>query len=80
MSGQARAISSNIQEALVLNKKMQMEYKHYEGMGVPITWEILTRSSDPSDLDDLPHLYDIRSSIMFLNTFILCQIVLKCMI
>jgi hypothetical protein len=25
-------------------KKNQTEYQHYDGMGVPITWEILTQT------------------------------------
>jgi hypothetical protein len=35
-----------------------MEYKNYDGMGVPIIWEILKRSRLPSDLNDFPYLYE----------------------
>jgi hypothetical protein len=35
-----------------------MEYKHYDGMGVSITWEILKQSRKPSDYDDYPYLYE----------------------
>jgi hypothetical protein len=34
-----------------------MEYQHYDGMGVPITWEILQQSRKPNDYDDYPYLY-----------------------
>jgi hypothetical protein len=33
-------------------KKMQIEYQHYDGMGVPINWEILKQSRKPSDYND----------------------------
>jgi hypothetical protein len=39
-------------------KKNQMEYQHYDGMGVPITWEILKQSRNPSDYYDYPYLYE----------------------
>jgi hypothetical protein len=39
-------------------KKKQMEYQHYDGMGVPITWEILKQSRNPSDYNDYPYLYE----------------------
>jgi hypothetical protein len=39
-------------------KKIQMEYQHYDGMGVPITWEIFKQSRKPSDYDDYPYLYE----------------------
>ncbi len=39
-------------------KKIQMEYQSYDGMGVPITWEILEQSRIPSDHNDFPHLYE----------------------
>jgi hypothetical protein len=39
-------------------KQMQMEYQHYDGMGVPITWEILQQSRKSSDYDDYPYLYE----------------------
>jgi hypothetical protein len=39
-------------------KKNQMEYQHYDGMGIPITWEILQKSRKPSDCDDYPYLYE----------------------
>ncbi len=39
-------------------KKMQFQYSHYEGMGVPITWEILNRSQRPSNDDLFPYFYD----------------------
>jgi hypothetical protein len=35
-----------------------MEYHHYDGMGVLITWEILEKSRKPSDHDDYPYLYE----------------------
>ena len=35
-----------------------MEYQHYDGMGVPITWEILKQSRKPSDYNDYPYLYE----------------------
>ena len=35
-----------------------MEYQHYDGMGVPITWKILQQSRKPSDYDDYPYLYE----------------------
>ncbi len=35
-----------------------MEYQHYEGMGVPITWEILERSRKPSNVGEFPCLYE----------------------
>jgi hypothetical protein len=37
---------------------MKMEYKHYEGMKVPIPWEILTRSRKLSDLDKFQYIYE----------------------
>ncbi len=39
-------------------KKNQIEYQHYDGMGVPITWEILQQSRKLSDYDDYPYLYE----------------------
>jgi hypothetical protein len=39
-------------------KKNQMEYQHYDGMGVPIIWEILKQSRKPSDYDDYPYLLE----------------------
>ncbi len=41
-----------------LELKKKMEYQHYDGMGVPITWEILKQSWIPSDYDDYPYLYE----------------------
>jgi hypothetical protein len=39
-------------------KKLQFQYSNYEGLGVPITTEILTRCHRPF-LDDLfPYFYD----------------------
>jgi hypothetical protein len=35
-----------------------MEYQHYDGMGVPITWEIFKQSRKPSDYNDYPYLYE----------------------
>jgi hypothetical protein len=35
-----------------------MEYQHYDGMGVPITWEILQQSRKASDYDAYPYLYE----------------------
>jgi hypothetical protein len=35
-----------------------MEYQHYDGMGVPITWEILEQSRKPSDYNDYLYLYE----------------------
>jgi hypothetical protein len=35
-----------------------MEYQHYDGMGVPITWEIFKQLRKPSDYDDYPYLYE----------------------
>ncbi len=35
-----------------------MEYQLYDGIGVPITWEILKQSRKPSDQDDYPYLYE----------------------
>ena len=35
-----------------------MEYQHYDGMGVPITWKILQQSRKPSDYNDYPYLYE----------------------
>jgi hypothetical protein len=37
---------------------MQMEYQHYDGIGVPATWEILQQSRKSSDYDDYPYLYE----------------------
>jgi hypothetical protein len=45
-----------IQE-LVLNWKKSNRIPNYEGMGVPITWEILHQSRKPSDYDVYPYLY-----------------------
>ncbi len=39
-------------------KKIQFQYSHYEGMGVPITWEILNRSRRPSNDDLFSYFYD----------------------
>jgi hypothetical protein len=39
-------------------KKIQMEYQHYDGMGVRITWEILQKSRKPSDCNDYPYLHE----------------------
>ena len=39
-------------------KKNPMEYQHYDGMGVPITWKILQQSRKPRDYDDYPYLYE----------------------
>ncbi len=39
-------------------KKNQMEYQHYDRMGVPITWEILKQSRKSSDYNDYPYLYE----------------------
>jgi hypothetical protein len=36
---------------------MQLEYRHHEGMGVPITWDLLTRSRRPRDDDVFPYIY-----------------------
>ncbi len=30
-------------------KKIQMEYQHYDRMGVPIRWDILQQSRKPSN-------------------------------
>jgi hypothetical protein len=37
---------------------MQVEYQHYDGMGVPITWEKIIQSRKPSDYNDYPYLYE----------------------
>jgi hypothetical protein len=37
---------------------MQMEYQYYDGMGVPITREILKQSRKPSNYNDYPYLYE----------------------
>jgi hypothetical protein len=39
-------------------KRIQIEYQHYDGMGVPITWEILEQSITPTDNNDYPYLYE----------------------
>jgi hypothetical protein len=39
-------------------KKNQMEYQHYDRMGVPIIWEILQQSRKLSDYNDYPYLYE----------------------
>jgi hypothetical protein len=39
-------------------KKKQMEYQHYDRMGVPITWEILKQSRKQSEYNDYPYLYE----------------------
>jgi hypothetical protein len=35
---------------------MQFQYSNYEGMGVPISREILNRSQRPSNDDSFPYL------------------------
>jgi hypothetical protein len=39
-------------------KKLQFKYSNYEGMGVPILTEILTRSQRPFSDDLFPYFYD----------------------
>jgi hypothetical protein len=39
-------------------KKQQFQYSNYEGMGVPILTEILTRSLRPFSDDLFPYFYD----------------------
>ncbi len=43
-------------------KKIQLTYRHYKGLGVPISWELLTRSRE-CNLDRVfPYLYDGTSN------------------
>jgi hypothetical protein len=39
-------------------KKLQFQYSNYEGMGVPISGEVLTRSQRPSNDDLFSYFYD----------------------
>jgi hypothetical protein len=39
-------------------KKKEMEYQHYDEMGVLTTWETLKQSRKPSDYSDCPYLYE----------------------
>jgi hypothetical protein len=39
-------------------KKLQFQYSNYEGMSVPISKEILTRSQRPLSDDLFPYFYD----------------------
>ncbi len=39
-------------------KKLQFQYSNYEGMGVPISMEILTGSWKPFSDDLFPYFYD----------------------
>ncbi len=40
------------------SKKLQFEYSNYEGLGVPISTEILTRCCQPFSDDLFPYFYD----------------------
>jgi hypothetical protein len=39
-------------------KRIQLSYRHYEGMGVPISGDLLYRSRKPSFDGVFPYLYD----------------------
>jgi hypothetical protein len=39
-------------------KRIQLEYRHYEGMGVPISGDLLFRSRKPNFDGVLPCIYD----------------------
>jgi hypothetical protein len=39
-------------------KRIQLAYRHYEGMGVPISGDLLSRSRKPNFDDDFAYLYD----------------------
>jgi hypothetical protein len=39
-------------------KKLQFQYSNYEGLGVPILTEILTRCHQPFSDDPFPYFYD----------------------
>jgi hypothetical protein len=39
-------------------KKLQFQYSNYEGLGVPILTEILTRCCRPFSMDLFPYFYD----------------------
>jgi hypothetical protein len=39
-------------------KRIQLAYRHYEGMGVPISGDVLSRSRKPNFDGVFPYLYD----------------------
>ncbi len=39
-------------------KRIQLAYRHYEGMGVPISGDLLSRSRKPNFEGVFPYLYD----------------------
>jgi hypothetical protein len=39
-------------------KRIQLAYRHYEGMGVPISGDLLSRSRKPNFDGVFPYLYD----------------------
>ncbi len=65
---------------------MQFQYSYYDGMGVPITWEILNSSQWPSNDDLFPYFYDgtteneYKRALAVESTGLLCDKDLICTI